>query len=206
MWQISPPGSSTFALGLTGLLGEQHAGEDPLARLWVHLRLEGEERLRLVLRQPEGLQLQGREGHGQEEQPEDKGTGSHVPDTSADAAPHCAAIKNLMSCSSVSQAQPTPCRCDGLGYASSSTEWEGHSRSLPSPAFSRNPQRSGAGRHCDAPLTGSQRHQRRAAPLLGRSQPGSVIAGSPANTGHSDCSSRRSVGGGTDYRRSRRRT
>lgn len=38
----------TFVVSLKGLLGQQHAGENLLARIGVLVRLKGEEGLRLV--------------------------------------------------------------------------------------------------------------------------------------------------------------
>lgn len=55
---------------IDGLLGQQHAGEHLLARLLVHIRLKSEERLRLVHRQPQGLEAQRGQGDRQVGQPE----------------------------------------------------------------------------------------------------------------------------------------
>ncbi len=45
--------SFTFVFRFTGLLRQQYTGQDLLSRLRVHVRLEGEQGLRLVLWQPE---------------------------------------------------------------------------------------------------------------------------------------------------------
>lgn len=45
--------SFTFVFRLAGLLRQQYTGQDLLSRLRVHVRLEGEQGLRLVLWQPE---------------------------------------------------------------------------------------------------------------------------------------------------------
>lgn len=55
----------TFVVRFAGLLGQQDAGEHLLPGDGVLVRLKREQRLRLVLRQPQGLQLQGGQGHGQ---------------------------------------------------------------------------------------------------------------------------------------------
>lgn len=56
-----PPGKYLTPVCATRLLWQQHAGEHLLPRVWVHVCLEGKERLGLVFRHPQGLQRQ----HGQ---------------------------------------------------------------------------------------------------------------------------------------------
>lgn len=56
-------GEYLTSVRISRLLRQQHAGEHLLPRVRVHVRLEGEERLGLVLRHPQGLQRQ----HGQRE-------------------------------------------------------------------------------------------------------------------------------------------
>ena len=64
----------TFGVGLAGLLGQQHAGQHLLPGVGVLVRLEGEQRLGLVLRQPQGLELQRGQGQRQVGQPGGGGT------------------------------------------------------------------------------------------------------------------------------------
>ena len=64
----------TFGLGLTGLLGQQDAGQHLLPGVRVLVRLEGEQGLGLVLRQPQGLELQRGQGQRQVGQPGGGGT------------------------------------------------------------------------------------------------------------------------------------
>lgn len=64
--------SNVTVVVVAELLRQQHAGEHLLARFLIHIRLEGQERLRLVDRQPQGLEAQRGQGDRQVWQPERK--------------------------------------------------------------------------------------------------------------------------------------
>lgn len=65
IWESGTLPHHTFILWFTWLLGQQNAGEHFLFWLRILLCLEGEERLRLVFWQPQGLQLEGGQGQRQ---------------------------------------------------------------------------------------------------------------------------------------------